>query len=100
MTMVDDATGKFHALFTSDEGTVAAMRMVGTWIGEYGIPRSIYADRLKVYVTDREPTVEEQLDGQEPPHSTSVAGQAIGWAFGSLPRTPRKPRGAWRTNTS
>ena len=66
MTMVDDATGKFRALFTSDEGTVAAMRMVGTWIGEYGIPRSIYADRLKVYVTDREPTFEEQLDGQEP----------------------------------
>jgi len=66
MTMVDDATGRFHALFTADEGTLAAMRMVAAWIEQYGIPRSIYADRLKVYVTDREPTVDEQLGGEEP----------------------------------
>jgi hypothetical protein len=65
MTMVDDATGRFHARFTADEGTIAAMQVTAEWIGQYGIPRSIYADRLKVYVTDREATIEEQLNGQE-----------------------------------
>jgi len=66
MTMVDDATGKLHARFTADEGTIAAMQVVEEWIEIYGVPMSIYADRLKVYVTDRAPTIEEQLSAQEP----------------------------------
>ena len=65
MTMVDDATGRTYLLFTQDEGTISAMRVLEGWIELYGIPQALYADRLKVYVTDREPTIEEQLAGQE-----------------------------------
>src|SRR6185437_7422062 len=31
------------------------------WVRRYGIPASVYVDRKSVYVTDREPTVQEQL---------------------------------------
>ena len=66
MTMVDDATGTVWALFTRDEGTAAAMRMLWAWAVQFGIPHSVYVDRLKTYITEREPTVEEQLAGQTP----------------------------------
>jgi hypothetical protein len=37
------------------------MRTLWAWIGEYGVPAALYTDRKNVYVTEREPTVEEQL---------------------------------------
>jgi hypothetical protein len=64
MNMIDDATGKTHAIFAEEESTWAAMDVLRGWIERYGIPCSIYADRKNVYVTDREPTREEQLAGK------------------------------------
>jgi transposase len=78
MTMVDDATGRFHLLFTQDEGTLAAMRMLEAWIAQYGVPKAIYADRLKTYITDREPTIDEQLAGQQPLTQFGRACQKLG----------------------
>lgn len=61
MNLVDDATGTAEALFSKEETTRAAMDLLERWVRRYGIPVSVYVDRKSVYVTDREPTVEEQL---------------------------------------
>jgi hypothetical protein len=63
MSMVDDATGDTLLLFSEEETTFAAMRLVEAWVQRYGIPASLYVDRKNVYVTDREQTPEEQLKG-------------------------------------
>jgi hypothetical protein len=63
MSMVDDATGKSRFLFSKEETTQAAMALLESWVRAYGIPAALYVDRKTVYVTDREPTVEEQLAG-------------------------------------
>lgn len=78
MTMVDDATGRVWALFTEDEGTIAAMRMLETWVSRFGIPHSVYADRLKTYITEREPTIDEQLAGQTPVTQFGRSCQKLG----------------------
>jgi len=66
MDMVDDATGKTLALLSEEETTVAAMKVLWAWVEKYGIPKAIYVDWKNVYVTQREPTVEEQLAGDLP----------------------------------
>jgi len=66
MDMVDDATGKALALLSEEETTVAAMKVLWAWVERYGIPKAIYVDWKNVYVTQREPTVEEQLAEELP----------------------------------
>ena len=66
MDMVDDATGKTLALLSEEETTKAAMELLWAWVKKYGIPKALYVDWKNVYVTKREPTVEEQLAGELP----------------------------------
>lgn len=66
MVMVDDATGRSMSLMGKEETTEAAMRLLWLWIERYGVPHALYADRKNVYITDREPTIEEELSGREP----------------------------------
>ena len=66
MNMVDDATGTTLSLMDDEETTSLAMRTLWLWIERYGVPKALYTDRKNVFVTDREPTVEEQLLGIEP----------------------------------
>ncbi len=66
MDMVDDATGKTVALMDEEETTSLAMRTLWQWCKRYGIPTALYTDKKNVFVTKREPTLEEQLAGQEP----------------------------------
>ncbi|MCL0060644.1 ISNCY family transposase, partial [Dehalococcoidia bacterium] len=66
MDMVDDATGITLSLMRREETTKAAMEVLWAWIEKYGVPRSLYVDRKTVYITGREPTLEEQLAGEEP----------------------------------
>jgi transposase len=66
MDMVDDATGKTLALLSEEETTRAAMKLLRAWVKKYGIPKALYVDWKNVYVTQREPTVEEQLAGELP----------------------------------
>jgi transposase len=63
MSMVDDATGVTRLLFSKEETTDAAMSLLEDWIKAYGVPAALYVDRKTVYVTGREPTIEEQLSG-------------------------------------
>lgn len=73
MVMIDDATGRRMARLSKAETTADAMRLLWLWIERYGCPQSLYADGKSVYVTDREPTLEEELKGVEP---ATVFGQA------------------------
>ena len=66
MNLVDDATGTTYSLMFDEETTEAAMRVLWGWIERYGIPQALYVDRKTVYITEREPSVEEQLAEQEP----------------------------------
>ncbi len=66
MNMVDDATGATLGLMDYQETTEAAMRQLWRWIERFGIPVALYTDKKNVYLTDREPTIEEQLAGKEP----------------------------------
>lgn len=66
MNMVDDATGTTLALMGEQETTELAMRALRQWCECYGTPRALYTDKKNVFVTTREPTIEEQLAGQQP----------------------------------
>lgn len=66
MKLIDDATNTRLALMDTQETTVVAMLSLWRWIEKYGIPQSLYTDRKSVYITDRDPTMDEQLAGQEP----------------------------------
>ncbi len=75
MVMVDDATGYTMAMFAQEETTEAAMRLLRAWVERHGVPCAFYTDRKNVYIADREPTLEEELAGEEP---LSVFGKACG----------------------
>lgn len=66
MNLVDDATGLTLSVLGEEETTESAMRALWMWVERYGIPQALYTDKKSVYVTDREPTPEEQLAGKEP----------------------------------
>jgi transposase len=78
MNMVDDATKTTQARLEPQETTQGAMRLLWAWIRRYGIPMSLYTDQKNVFVTDREPTVEEQLAGQQPLTAFGLACQRLG----------------------
>jgi DNA gyrase inhibitor GyrI len=61
MNMVDDATDITMSLMAKEETTEAAMRILWAWIKRFGIPAAISSDRKNVYITEREPTMAEQL---------------------------------------
>jgi transposase len=66
MVMVDDATGTTVALMDEQETTKLAMLTLWQWCARYGIPKALYTDKKNVFVTDREPSLEEQLAGDKP----------------------------------
>jgi hypothetical protein len=66
MVMVDDATGKTMSFMSEEETTEAAMRLLWSWIERHGVPVALYTDRRNVYITERDPTLEEELSGKAP----------------------------------
>ena len=78
IVMVDDATKTKFALMDKEETSVGCMQSLWIWIKKYGIPKTIYADRKNVYVTDREPTLDEQLAGKKPKTAFGIACDKLG----------------------
>jgi hypothetical protein len=66
MVMIDDATNRTHARFFEEETTRAAFDVFEGYTRKYGLPQSLYVDRDSIYKTTREPSVEEQLAGEQP----------------------------------
>ena len=81
MNMVDDATGATMGLLDKEETTAAAMQLLWQWIGRYGIPVALYTDKRNVYITNREPTIEEQLADEEPMTAFGKACDKLGIAI-------------------
>lgn len=78
MNMVDDATGITLSLMDKEETTEISMRLLWAWIGKYGVPEALYVDHKSVFVTDREPTLEEQLRAEVPVTQFGRAAQKLG----------------------
>lgn len=81
MNMVDDATGETLGRIFRQETTEAAMHVLWAWIERYGVPRALYTDWKTVYLTKREPTVEEQLAGDVPRTVFGRACERLGIAI-------------------
>jgi transposase len=78
LDMVDDATGTTLALMREEETTEGAMQLLWSWIERYGVPLALYTDGKNVYVSDREPTQEEQLRGERPLTAFGKACEKLG----------------------
>lgn len=65
MGYIDDATNRVFAKFYDYEGTLPAMDSFYGYQKEYGLPHSIYIDRLKAYRGDGKPSLEAELAGQD-----------------------------------
>lgn len=66
MAYIDDATNRVYCRFYEYEGTMPAMDSFKRYIRRYGIPMSIYFDRHTTYKSPAEPTIEEEINGEEP----------------------------------
>jgi transposase len=66
MAYIDDATGHAFARFYPYEGTVPALDSCKRYVEKHGIPASIYLDKHQTYKSNREPTIEEQLNNSVP----------------------------------
>ena len=66
MVMIDDATGRIFAYFVEKETLCAAWTTFRHWLDRHGAPQALYVDRHSIYRSDREPTAEELLAGEEP----------------------------------
>jgi transposase len=81
MNMVDDATGTTLSLMTESETLEGAMRLLWRWIERYGVPVALYTDRHTIYRAFRQPTLQEDLAGEEPLSSFGRACKKLGIAI-------------------
>lgn len=65
LASIDDATNRPFLRFTEHEDTRTLMQFGRTYINKFGKPRSIYADKDSIYVTNRQPNLEEELQGRK-----------------------------------
>lgn len=78
MNMVDDATGTTLSFLDDQETTEGALRLLWAWIERYGVPEAVYCDRKNAFVLDREPTINEQLEGITPKSTFERACEKLG----------------------
>jgi transposase len=78
LNLVDDATGKTLSLMVEGESTEGAMRLLWRWIERFGVPMALYTDKHNIYLSPREPTLEEALAGQEPLTAFGLACHKLG----------------------
>jgi len=81
MVMIDDATNRTYARFSEQETTRAAYDAFEGYVRRHKMPVGLYVDRDSIYRTDREPTVAEQLAGQEPLTQFGRAMKGLGVAI-------------------
>src|SRR5258706_2146088 len=81
MVMIDDATNRTYAQFSEQETTRAAYDTFEGYVRRHKMPVGLYVDRDSIYRTDREPTVAEQLAGQEPLTQFGRAMKGLGVAI-------------------
>lgn len=78
MAYIDDASSRVFARFYEYEGTIPAMDSFHRYIRQQGIPLAIYADKHTTYQSPAEPTVAEQLAGEDPQSQFGRALRELG----------------------
>lgn len=78
LNMVDDATGRTLSRMTEHESTEGGMRLLWCWIERFGVPLALYTDKHTIYLSPREPTLEEALAGEEPLTAFGLACHKLG----------------------
>jgi transposase-like protein len=66
MGYIDDATGDVFGRFYGYEGTIPAMDSFKRYVKKHGLPLSVYLDKYKTYKSTAKPTIQDELNGQEP----------------------------------
>ncbi len=66
MAYIDDASSRVFARFYAYEGTIPALDSLGRYVKQYGIPLAVYTDKHTTYKSPAQPTVDEQLAGEQP----------------------------------
>ena len=61
IAMIDDATSQLYTRFFQTDSTETNMTMIRDYIGKYGRPVAIYADKASHFKTTRQATVEDSL---------------------------------------
>jgi hypothetical protein len=59
------------AFFEEAETSWAYFHLFGEIFKKQGLPHSLYSDCHSIFWTDREPTLEEQLQGKRPPQKSA-----------------------------
>lgn len=62
-TAINDATSRSSVRFAATESTEATMALLRDYIGRFGRPVAPYADRASQFMTTRQASVEQQLQG-------------------------------------
>lgn len=64
LASIDDATNRIFLRFTEHEDTRNLMQFSRTYMKKFGKPRSFYVDKDSIYATNRQPSLEEELQGR------------------------------------
>lgn len=78
MGQIDDATSKVSAEFHNYEGTLPFMASFKSYIEAKGIPVSVYIDRHTTYKSNKKPSIEDELEDQEPLTQVGRALEELG----------------------
>lgn len=65
LASIDDATNRIFLRFTEHEDTKNLMQFSRIYLKKFGKPRSLYVDKDSIYVTNRQPNLEEELQGRK-----------------------------------
>ena len=65
LASIDDANNRIFLRFTEHEDTRNLMQFSRTYMGKFGKPLSFYVDKDSIYVTNRQPSLEEELQGRK-----------------------------------
>ena len=65
LASIDDANNKIFLRFTEHEDTKNLMQFSRTYLKKFGKPLSFYVDKDSIYVTNRQPNLEEELQGKK-----------------------------------
>lgn len=65
LASIDDATSRIFLRFTEHEDTRNLMQFSRLYLHKFGKPRIVYVDKDSIYVTNRQPNLEEELQGRK-----------------------------------
>jgi len=78
MVMVDDATNRMRARFFEEETTHASYDVLEGWVRKHGLMGSLYVDRDSIYRCEGQPSIAQQLAGQQPQTQFGRAMEQLG----------------------